>query len=127
MSAERDPFAEVDGMIEISVAYQLESARIGLSGRVDGGRACDFVKMNVQAALDVGYTHLEFDLSDVEWISSRGLGCLVLIHQFLRERGGTVSLLSPNPRVTRTLEATGLRHAIPELAEARRASVRAVR
>jgi anti-anti-sigma factor len=48
------------------------------------------------------------DLRDVGFLDSSGLSVFVRAHRRLREAGGALVLRSPNPRVRRVLELTGL-------------------
>jgi anti-anti-sigma factor len=48
------------------------------------------------------------DLSDVDFLDSSGLSVFVRAHRRLREAGGALVLRSPNPRVRRVVEITGL-------------------
>jgi anti-sigma B factor antagonist len=48
------------------------------------------------------------DLADVTFVDSTGLGALIVARKAARERGGSVSLISPPPVVRRLLGSTRL-------------------
>jgi anti-anti-sigma factor len=48
------------------------------------------------------------DLADVTFVDSSGLGALIVARKTARERGGSVSLVSPPPVVRRLLGSTRL-------------------
>ena len=53
------------------------------------------------------------DLSAVSFIDSSGIGVIVGALKRARERGGSLVLVSPQPRVRRIFEITGLLGALP--------------
>ena len=65
--------------------------------------------------------HVVIDLTQVSFVDSSGLGGLIVARRSARERGGSVSLVSPPPAVHRLLGATQLHDVFPihdSLAEA---------
>jgi len=81
-----------------------------LTGRMDieGTGEID-LKLNVATTEERAY--LIADLSDVDFMSSIGIGALVRVAKAVRRRGGNLVLLNPQPVVRLVLEKTG----IPEL------------
>ena len=59
---------------------------------------------------------LVIDLGHVEFLSSTGLGQLVLLGKRLSERGGRIALARPNPRIGRLLASVGLDGVLPAFA-----------
>jgi anti-sigma B factor antagonist len=53
-------------------------------------------------------SHVIIDLADVTFVDSSGLGALIVARKTARERGGSVSLVSPPPVVRRLLGSTRL-------------------
>jgi anti-sigma B factor antagonist len=81
-----------------------------LSGRMDiEGTGKIDLKLNVATTEERAY--LIADLSDVDFMSSIGIGALVRVAKAVRRRGGNLVLLNPQPIVRLVLEKTG----IPEL------------
>jgi len=81
-----------------------------LTGRMDieGTGEID-LKLNVATTEERAY--LIADLSDVDFMSSIGIGALVRVAKAVRRRGGNLVLLNPQPIVRLVLEKTR----IPEL------------
>ena len=52
--------------------------------------------------------HVVIDLSQVTFVDSSGLGALIVARKAARERGGSMSLVSPPPVVRRLLGSTQL-------------------
>ena len=66
-------------------------------------------------------SHVVIDLAQVTFVDSSGLGGLIVARRSARERGGSVSLVSPPPAVHRLLGSTQLHDVFPiheSLAEA---------
>ena len=66
-------------------------------------------------------SHVVIDLTQVTFVDSSGLGGLIVARRSARERGGSVSLVSPPAAVHRLLGATQLHDVFPiydSLAEA---------
>jgi anti-anti-sigma factor len=55
-----------------------------------------------------GATHLEVDVSELEFIDSTGLTVVMEQWHRLQTRGGLLYLLSPAPAIQKTLDITGL-------------------
>jgi len=62
----------------------------------------------VRRALTRGRTAVVLNLEEVHYVDSAGLGCLVTIHEMIREAGGVAKLLHLDARLTRLLEITRL-------------------
>jgi anti-sigma B factor antagonist len=58
--------------------------------------------------LDTGHAQIVFNLSNVEWIDSAGLGCLVGSLTSSRKRKADLKLLSPTEKVRDVLRMTKL-------------------
>lgn len=55
--------------------------------------------------------HVVIDLAQVTFVDSSGLGALIVARRRARERGGSMSLVSPPPAVCRLLASTHLNDA----------------
>lgn len=62
----------------------------------------------VNFALQGRRPHLVFDLSEVTFVDSTGLGLLVSVHRRAESGGGWLHIAGPSPQVRRVLEATNL-------------------
>jgi anti-sigma B factor antagonist len=75
-------------------------------GEIDSHTAHQFHEAANEAASQS--RHVVIDLADVTFIDSTGLGALIVARKAARERGGSVSLVSPPPVVRRLLGSTRL-------------------
>lgn len=92
-------------------------------------REGDWLVMSVMGDLDVytatrlkeaiigeaqsGRVFIALDLSGVEFLDSTGLAAMIGGMKRLRERGGTLVLVTPNPQIRRILEITDLSKILP--------------
>jgi anti-sigma B factor antagonist len=82
---------------------------VQLSGDVDIA-----VKDDLRARLDAAAEQsdtVDIDLSKVDYADSTALGLIIALQNRLRERGGTVRLVSPSERVRKLLSYAGLEQA----------------
>ena len=79
---------------------------IRLRGAVDMVTEDQFDGM-LLAFQDSAATDIEVDLRFVTFLDSSGLGLLARLNQASRQRGGSVTLLSPPSQVMRTLRLVG--------------------
>lgn len=87
-------------------------------GRLVHGDGADALR---QAAMAQDEDHIVLDLSRVEVIDAAGLGVLVELANWARNRGGAIQLLNPSPRVREVLETTGLNSVLEIITHDRRA------
>jgi len=66
------------------------------------------VKDAMLALLEKGYYHLIVNLQQTEYLDSTALGVLVGTLKRVRERGGDLRLVAPQPKIRRLLEITRL-------------------
>lgn len=69
---------------------------------------CTKLKEKIYTILDTGAKDLAVDLSQVTYIDSTGLGVFIGVLRNLKEKGGSMELLNPTPRVEKVLRITGL-------------------
>jgi len=79
---------------------------LSVEGRLDARGAATFDE--VWGTLPPESTHVVLDLTGVDYLSSVGIGSLVLAEKSLRERHGRTILAGLSPFVARILETTGL-------------------
>lgn len=84
-------------------------ATVQLSGDVDIA-VKDELRAQLDAAAEQSDT-VDIDLSKVDYADSTALGLIIALRNRLRERGGTVRLVSPSERVRKLLSYAGLEQA----------------
>jgi anti-sigma B factor antagonist len=78
---------------------------VAFSGSLTLGSSLKMIESQVQSLLRDG-SRIVFDLGDVEYIDSAGLGMMVLFHGELGSRSGKLRLCGVNPRVRSLLALT---------------------
>lgn len=81
-------------------------AVIRMSGYLDGFNVGFFSK-RVEKVIDRGFLFLSFDLANVTYISSRGIGAFTSFLKALKSRGGTVHLHAVRPKVLEVFRILG--------------------
>ena len=99
--------------LEISETDRESIAILHLKGRLTVGEASS-IRDNVAQVLASGRVNVIFDLSDVDYIDSTGLGSLVICYTTIKKQGGTLKLVNPNKRNIELLLLTKL-HTIFEV------------
>lgn len=79
---------------------------VTLSGPLTMGSSLKLADSQVHAAVEDGVTKLVFDLTDVAFLDSAGLGMIVFVYGALNEKGGAVRLCGVAPRVMSLLKTT---------------------
>jgi len=87
-------------MFEIQVE---EGGRVKLAGRLDAAQAD-----RAKAALDGVKESATLDLTDLDYVSSAGLGVLVQTYKRLRDAGLTFRLTNMKPRIRSVFVYAGL-------------------
>ena len=82
-------------------------AIVAVSGELDLYAAPD-TREALDGALDEGATEVVVDLTDVDFIDSSGLACIVNVARRLGESGGRLVVVNRHPAVARTLQLTRL-------------------
>ena len=93
--------------VELSVSGHGGHAVVALRGELDLADA-SAVASHLIAAVAACGPSIIVDLAGLEFIDCCGLGVLVRVLKWTRERGGGMCLAGPRPRVRRVLEMTGL-------------------
>ena len=109
--------------------YQLDQVSgcvvVRAGGEIDARTVRAFHEVVTEAASLA--SHVVIDLDQVTFVDSSGLGALINARNSARERGGSMSLVSPPPVVRRLLGSTRLHDVFPihdSLAEALNAPTR---
>lgn len=82
-------------------------AILAVQGEVDVYTA-PRLKEEINQRLEAGVSKLVVDLSEVAYMDSSGLGVLIGALRRARDAGGDLLVASPNPRIARILDVTGL-------------------
>ena len=88
-----------------------ESGRVrvlDLQGRLVLGEPVDMLAKAVRGLLDEGHNRLVFNLKDVEYVDSAGIGELVAAKKRALEKHGDVKLLMPSQTVYNVLSMLSL-------------------
>jgi len=100
--------SENEDLLSIDVTADGESALMVVSGELDPHTGTAFEAAVAPLRDDPQLHRLTFDLSGVSFIDSSGLGVILLAHQVLTGRDGSVVVRTPSPAVRRLLEITDL-------------------
>ncbi|GLH96624.1 STAS domain-containing protein [Phytohabitans aurantiacus] len=105
----REPAAGPHG--ELGLAVDIDEREGHVLVKVRG--VIDFwsagpLQEQVNWALQDRRPHLVFDLQEVTFVDSTGLGLLVSVHRRAEAGGGWLHIARPDPLVRRVLEATNL-------------------
>lgn len=79
---------------------------IALSGYLDAHTVADFDK-RTEEIMAAGTHRIVLDLSQLNYISSAGIGALMGLSQRLKKRGGDLVLLQPTAKVHKILDLLG--------------------
>jgi len=105
-------------MLNTFVERAGDTVYVVLSGRMDGGPGCDWLRSSVKSLVASGERRFVFDMTDLISMSSRGIGCLVASYASIHADGGSMVLHEPNPRVLHVLEVTRLVPGVFQVADA---------
>jgi anti-sigma B factor antagonist len=95
-------------LFSVGIGRALGRVILTLHGDLDTAAAPVLRSALDQVIEQQGNLDVIIDLADLDFIDSRGLGVLVAADRTAKERGGTVTLSAPRPRVQRVFEITGL-------------------
>ncbi len=79
-----------------------------LKGRFVSGQPVNDLKSAFMNALSTGHIFLIFDLEEMPFVDSSGIGALVDALRTSTKAGGSVKLVKPAPFIARTLKMVGL-------------------
>jgi anti-sigma B factor antagonist len=79
---------------------------VGVRGRLDQSLTPQ-LEQNLSELLNQGHKHLLIDLTEVEYINSGGLRCLVSIWRQARQQEGSLSLCGLNHRLSEIFSMVG--------------------
>jgi anti-sigma B factor antagonist len=85
---------------------------IDVKGRVDSVAAPEFEK-RLDELINQGETRIIFNLSELDYISSAGLRCILVMVKNLEDQKGKIVLAAAKPSVVKVLEISGIAAVIP--------------
>jgi len=89
--------------MEISTQQVEDALAVKVRGRLDNYWT-EHLRTNLEEFVRGGAHVIRLDLSEVSFLSSAGVGLLVLTYRQLREIGGTLTIASPSVRVKQVLD-----------------------
>ena len=81
-------------------------AVVVFTGRITLGTSLSLVESQIRSLISSGVHKLVFDLTEVEFVDSAGLGMLIYAYGSLAAKGGSLRLCGVAPRVLSLLELT---------------------
>jgi anti-anti-sigma factor len=90
--------------MEVDVSFHGDVARVRIKGRIVEGEGADRLKQTLSKLVEEGKLHTIFDLWEVSWFDSLGIGILVGHYISVAGRGGKVMLLGANKKVRQIVE-----------------------
>ncbi|GAA2364384.1 STAS domain-containing protein [Dactylosporangium salmoneum] len=96
-SAPADPATPA---IEVVITEELDATSVAHFGAI------------LHEAADLQPTHLVIDLAGCPFIDAAGIGMLLDVHRRIWSTGGRLTLRSPGPRITRTLQLARVDHVL---------------
>ena len=89
---------------------------VRLTGELDHSVAAGIRAEVDELILDPRIRRLVFDLSELEFMDSSGIGLIIGRYKLMARRGGTVAVSCPGGRVDQIFEMSGLYQLIERLA-----------
>jgi len=94
--------------IQTSTRMLAQAAVLDITGRITLGEGNVVLRDKVGELLDAGNQRIILNLQDVHFIDSSGLGELVKAHATVRNKGGQLTLVNLNRRISDLLQMTKL-------------------
>lgn len=96
-----------DAPLGLIVDHQGAATRVVLSGELDIATA-PRLQTVMRGIEETGHSAVVFDLTNVTFCDSSGLGAIVTIHEELAAGGGSLQLTGLSPSLRKVVEITGL-------------------
>jgi anti-sigma B factor antagonist len=81
---------------------------VHITGRISLGRDCEDVEWTVDELIRTNRKKVVFDLSELDYVDSMGVGILVMCGGKMKAAGGELRLASPQPRIAELMRITKL-------------------
>lgn len=111
--------------MDLQIEYTQETLFVRPSGELDLSVADDFRSTLEENLQKNPVKHLIFNLSQVRFIDSSGLGVILGRYKRVTQHGGRVSLVGAQPQVRRILALSGLLNIMAEYVSEEEAVARA--
>ncbi|MCK6601037.1 MAG: STAS domain-containing protein [Bacteroidetes bacterium] len=79
-----------------------------LNGKLMGGSETKEIRDEVEKLIKEGKTQFVFDLGNIKWMNSSGLGAIVSCHNLVKEAGGALKLARVEQKIESLLVVTHL-------------------
>jgi len=99
--------------LDISESLREGVVILSLKGRITAGES-NALREKVDQAIAAGHVNVIFDLTQVDYVDSTGLGGMVICYTTLKRNNGILKLVNPNKRNVELLALTKL-HTIFEV------------
>ena len=99
-------------------SYELKrgTLTVSLSGELDQRMAAR-VREEIDALIDdARVRRLVFDVSDLEFMDSSGIGLIIGRYKRLSQRGGSVAVADPDTRIDKLFQMSGVYQVVERLA-----------
>jgi anti-anti-sigma factor len=83
-----------------------ETAVVTFLGSLTLGTSLKLADSQIQSAISDGVTRMVFDLANVDYVDSAGLGLMVFVYGTLNEKNGALRLCGLSPRILSLLKLT---------------------
>jgi anti-sigma B factor antagonist len=81
---------------------------VQITGRISVGRDCEDVELAVDELIRGSRKKVVFDLSELNYVDSMGVGILVMCSGKLKRAGGELRMASLQPRIAELMKITRL-------------------
>ena len=99
-----------------SIERKRNALVIRLTGELDHSSA-GHVRRELDAMIaDTGVRRLVFDLNELRFMDSSGIGLIIGRYKLMSRRGGSVAVSGSNPRIDRIFDMAGLYQLVERLA-----------
>jgi anti-sigma B factor antagonist len=94
--------------VNVTLRERGEVTLVELSGNMMGGAGAGRMHEAVKSAIAAGRSKFLFDLAQVKWINSLGIGALIAVYKSICDAGGRMVLMRVDERVRSILMITRL-------------------
>ena len=94
--------------MEVDVSFHGDVTRVRIKGRIVDGKPAEQLKQTLSKLVQDGRVNTIFDLWEVSWFDSLGIGILIGHYISVAGRGGKVMLLGANKKTRQIVEMVRL-------------------
>lgn len=94
--------------MSIKVSHVGHVTVMELNGKLMGGDETKEVRDEIEKQVKAGNTKFVFDLGNIKWMNSSGLGAIVSCHNVVKEAGGSLKLARVEQKIESLLVVTHL-------------------